>query len=230
MAKPNKRTKKSKKTVGKSVLCEQCGRKFSKPANLKAHIQKEHKGLRWRCPICHEEQVSKFSHERHFKTSHPDETLANPVANMRYSGILDFLPEKAKDSMIADLKKRNTVLEALFQSIRKRLLSKMKENMDLKAKLGFNIEAEKTEYNSMIVSSDTESGNDSNEDLPQEFKTSESESREKEESDDDDEEEIDDDDDEEKIEHLTKYPSQHSDNDPLKHITGSDPGAGTSKQ
>lgn len=219
--------KKIKKTKAKVALCEQCGRKFSKPANLKAHVLKEHKGLRWRCPICHEEQVSKYSHERHYKTSHPGVTLTNPDSNMRYSGILDFMPEKAKDSVISDLKKMNTVLEALYQSMRKKLLGKMKENMHLKAKLGLDIEAEKSEYNSLIGPNDTESS--SGEDLPQEFGCEKSEN---EENDDDAEEEEadDDDDDASKIGISLKYPSRNSDNDPLSHITESDPGASSSKQ
>lgn len=51
---------------------------------------------------------------------------------MRYVGVLDYLPEKAKDSKIENLKERNKILEALVKYYRKRLSNKMKENMKLK--------------------------------------------------------------------------------------------------
>lgn len=203
-----KKTKKDKKSL---ALCEHCGRGFSKTANLNAHVEKVHRGLRWRCPICHEDQVSKFSHERHYKISHPDETLSNPDENMRYSGVYDYLPQKAKDSVIKKLKTRNSILEGMLQTTRKKLLDKMKENMDLKARLGLDIEAEKIEYNAMIEPNDIESSDNK----------SESENNRNEENEDVDEE---------TFECSTIRPNQNSDDDPLKHITESDPGAGPSKQ
>lgn len=163
----NKNPKKSKpkaKPKGKGkpnkVLCEQCGMEFSKSSNLNRHIQKVHKGLRWRCHLCAEEQVSKHSHIRHFNSKHEGELPINIDANQRYATVFIDMPERAKDSIIKDLSARNEVHQVLLKSMRKRLLKTLKENIKLighglKAKLDMDCENDKLEYNNLIGCEDS---------------------------------------------------------------------------
>lgn len=113
-------------------------------------MAKVHRGLRWICPICKDQQVSKHSHIRHYNAMHQDKTPLNPDENMRYMGVFVDLPEIAKDAIIQSLKEKNQVFEVLAKDFRKRLLQKLKENINLKAQLGLNAELEQLEYNNLI--------------------------------------------------------------------------------
>lgn len=124
---------------------------------MKAHLEKVHKGLRWECPICSELQVSKHSHERHYKNKHAGEAPLNADENMRYPNVIDRMPEKTKDKVIKGLKEKNEMLESSVKNIRKTLLAKMKENMDLKMRLELDIEEEKREYNILLEGIENES-------------------------------------------------------------------------
>lgn len=95
------RRKKSQQVVKlpkkESVICEVCGQLFSKQSNLTAHVNKVHKGLRWACPLCKEEQVSYYSHKRHFQLNHPSEPVPTRHENKELiSGNLDQPPEALK--------------------------------------------------------------------------------------------------------------------------------------
>lgn len=141
MAKPKpakRRPKRKVKTKKGSVVCEQCGLQFSKAANLKVHVEKVHKGLRWKCPICSKLQVSKHSHERHYEKNHSRGAPLNADANMRYPNVFDRMPEKTKDEQIKSLTEENRYLETLVKNFRERLLQKMKENWYS----GWNVERE----------------------------------------------------------------------------------------
>lgn len=215
--KSTKTSKKARKiTKESSAVCELCGQKFSKLANLKTHIEKKHKGLRWICPICDAEQVTKFSHVRHYNKVHSDAPPIDADANMRYTDGSDHLPEKAKDSVIQNLQESNKVLKALAVRFRKGLLAKIVEIMDLKAKLHLDIEAEKNEYNTLNGSfeSDSESENSMNSNES----SGKAESLIEDTSDSDDENSV-----------SSKYPESIPSEDPLKHFTESDTGAGSSK-
>lgn len=218
--KKHKRTKKLKKTrkiiKESSTVCEYCGQKCSKPANLKAHIEKKHKGLRWICPICDAEQVTKFSHVRHYNRMHPDELPINVDANMRYTDASDHLPEKAKDLVIQNLQEQNKVLKALAKSFRKSLLKKIEEVMKLKANLNLDIEAEKNEYNTLNGSFESESENSAS--LSEDHENIDNLIEDASKSESDDANFV-----------SSKYPESISNDDPLKHITESDIGAGSSK-
>lgn len=178
----------------KTVLCENCGRSFSKTANLNSHIEKVHKGLRWRCHICGQHQASKHSHMRHYQSQHDNQLPANIDLNQRYAHSFVDLPPQAKDSMIKDLKDKVEVQEVLLKSFRKRLMARLKENIVLKCRLGMDCEIEKLEYNTLCGSGDdsevsVSTGNDS--------------SSEKEGSYDDD------DDDDDKVDQSSHYPDAH---------------------
>lgn len=151
--KPKSKSKsKSKQT--KKVLCEHCGNEFSKKSNLNNHIQKIHKGLRWKCHICKEDQVSKHSHIRHYNARHPGELPLNVDVNQRYVGVYKDMPEKAKDSMIKELTQQIEVQKVLLKSFRKRLLATLKSNITLKSRLEIDCEGDKLEYNNLIGSID----------------------------------------------------------------------------
>lgn len=202
-----KKTKSSKKTKNKEktnkAVCHLCGKVFSKIANVNAHIEKVHKQLRWECPICEKKQVSRYSHIRHYKACHKGETSIDPEENARYSDdhFDEDLPEKAKVAIVEKLKDKNQALEILANEFRERLLNKLEENINLKARLGINAEMEKLEFNNLIGAE----------------KLKEAEQAEVENSDDDDE-----------YQNSTHYPVNSTENDSLKHIKESDPGAGGS--
>lgn len=219
MAKPKssrKNPKRLKKTVktkstAKSVLCEHCGSKFSKTANLNAHIEKKHKGLRWICPVCGDQQVSKHSHIRHYETMHPNEPSVNADANARYIGSFIEYPEKTKDFVIKDLRDKNEVLTTMVKDFRKRLLTKLKEIINLKAKSGLDAATEKNEFNSL--NGGAESQSDDSEISDQEEMADNFEIN----SDDDDENSED-----------TEGTDNTQREDPLNHIAESDAGASSS--
>lgn len=218
--KRKKKSKNAKKAANikkeSASLCQYCGRNFSKASNKQAHIEKDHKGLRWLCAICDKEQVSKHSHLRHYKKCHPGEALVDADANMRYVDGPDQLPEKAKDSVIYNLQEQNKILKTLAMNFRERLLNKIKEIIELKASSGLDIETEKNEYNTLngAVLSDNENSEISNEDSEKVLDDTEVS---KDTSDDDDEQVS------------SKYPDKISSDDPLKHITKSNSGAGSSR-
>lgn len=135
-----KGAKKNKKSVKKKskILCENCGKCFSKVSNLNAHIEKVHKGLRWSCHICGKHQVTKHSHLRHYRSQHNNELPVNIDANQRYANSMIDMPEKAKNSIIKELNNQIKAQKVLLKSFRKRLLIKLKENIELKARLNLN--------------------------------------------------------------------------------------------
>lgn len=151
MTKPNRRPK-SKKGANKKakVLCESCGKHFSKASNLSAHIEKSHKGLRWRCHICGKRQVSKHSHMRHYQSQHNNELPANIDNNQRYADSFIDMPSKAKESVIESLQNQVDVQQVMLKSFRTRLLTRLKEVIQLKGKLNLDCESEKLEYNTLL--------------------------------------------------------------------------------
>lgn len=155
----SKKSKISKKTKP-TVLCEQCGQNFSKVANLNTHIQKVHKGLRWRCHICQKYQVSKHSHVRHYQSKHNGEMPTNVDVNQRFASTVIDMPEKAKDARMQELSERVKIQSVLLKSLRKRLLATLKDNIHLKSSLEMDCEAEKDEYNSLIGGSDDTENSD----------------------------------------------------------------------
>lgn len=211
------KTSKIAKEKNSKALCHLCGKSFVKISNVNAHIEKDHKGLRWICHICNAMQVSKHSHLRHFNVQHKGETNINPDANMRYMD--DSLPEIAKDATIKHLKERNQVLEVLAKYFRKRLVKKLKENIYLKAKLGLNAESEKVEFNSLIEG-ERESSESSEDDEADEFNDLIEGERKSSESSEDENDSV--------PTVSTSYPDNSSQSDSLEHIEESDFGAGGS--
>lgn len=174
-----------------------------------------HRGLRWVCPICDEQQVSKHSHLRHYNAMHQDEAPPNPDENMRYVGVFVDLPAKAKDAVIKSLKERNHVLEVLVKDFRNNLLKKLKENIHLKARLGIHAELEKLEYNNLIGCKESEEIENSIENPEEEMLKLQSI--------------ISDDSDDDNFSNFARYPENKLENDSLKHIKKSDSGASGSK-
>lgn len=215
--KKTEKTVKTKKIEEKNIkksdkaLCHLCGKGFSKSANVNAHIQKDHKGLRWVCPICNQAQVTRYSHKRHLKAKHADVTNINPDSNARFMD--DILPEAAKDAIIANLKERIQSLEVLAKHFRSRLLNKLNENITLKAQLGLETESDKLEYNNLI-GAESESSENSVENSEDEQSVEKLSTN----SGDDDE-----------SNHnptvSTNYPENRLETDSLKHIEESDRGA-----
>lgn len=148
--KGKKKSKSKPKPKRNNVLCEQCGTYFSKPSNLNSHIEKVHKGLRWRCHICNEDQVSKHSHIRHYESKHKGEVPMNVDVNQRYATVFIDMPEKAKDAIIKDLSEQVKVQKVLLKSFRKRLMTTLKENIHLKGKLTIDSEPEQLEYRNLL--------------------------------------------------------------------------------
>lgn len=148
---PNKKSKPNKSAKIKSkVLCEICGKHFSKASNLSTHIEKSHKGLRWRCHICSKRQVSKHSHLRHYKYQHNNELPANIDGNQRYADSTIDMPSKAKDSVIQSLKEQIDVQKVMLVSFRERLLTRLEQVIQLKGELKLDCESEKLEYNTLL--------------------------------------------------------------------------------
>lgn len=169
-----KKIKKSKKKKSK-ILCENCGSYFSKLSNLNTHIEKVHKGLRWRCHICGKHQVSKHSHLRHYNSLHNNELPANINANQRYADTFIDMPEKAKDSIIQELKEQFKVQQVLVKSYRKKLLARLKENIDLKSRLELDCEHDKLEYNTLLGEEDAKGEDDQEEEDQEEGQEEEEE-------------------------------------------------------
>lgn len=151
MTKIKKRSKPKKSAKNKAkVLCETCGKYFSKASNLKTHIEKSHKGLRWRCHICGKRQVSKHSHLRHYKSQHNNELPANINSNQRYADSFIDMPSKAKDSVIQSLKEQIDVQKVMLVSFRERLLTRLEQVIQMKGQLNLDCESEKLEYNTLL--------------------------------------------------------------------------------
>lgn len=150
MVKPKKRVQPKQAANSKKVLCENCGMYFSKKSNLNTHIQKVHKGLRWKCHICGERQVSKHSHIRHYQSKHPNQLPDNINVNQRYASSSIDMPSSAKDEIIEGLQKKVEVQEKLLKSFHNRLTDKLEEIIHLKCRLGINCEDEKVEYNTLL--------------------------------------------------------------------------------
>lgn len=148
-SKDSQKAKKAK-LESETVLCDQCGKYFSKPSNLSAHVKKVHKGLRWICSICNQEQVSKHSHIRHYQTKHPDVEVPNTTENKRYVSFLIDMTDDAKSAQLKKLQDRLNAQEALMKMYRHMLLSSLKKNVILKASLGKNCEKEKERYNFIL--------------------------------------------------------------------------------
>lgn len=219
------KTSKTTKNNKKKALCHLCGKEFSKVANVNAHIKKEHEGLRWVCPICRKTQVSRHSHVRHLSSKHKEIEHTNPDANARYMD--DTLPEAAKDATISNLKERNQVLEVSVKHFRTRLMEKLNENINLKAKLGLDAESDKLEFNNLVRFTKTIRKSESSENSAENSIDEELE-----------EEEMEEEEWEAEAEELeaeestisTQYPENGPENDPLEHIKESDPGASGSRE
>lgn len=161
ISKNTKKGAQSKKNAqSKKVLCEVCGQSFSKTANLNCHIQKDHNGLRWLCHICGSYQVSKHSHLRHYKAKHNNELPPNVDENQRYPNRYVDMPTKAKYSMIARLTKELEEQKVLLKTSQKRLVGKLKENIELKSQLQIDCENDQLELTSL----EAEIGDSQNED------------------------------------------------------------------
>lgn len=131
-------------------LCDQCGIYFSKVSNLNTHVEKVHKGLRWRCHLCGEYQVSKYSHVRHYESKHEGALPSNIDFNQRYANTKIDMSEKAKDALIKDLSEEVKKQRVQMKSLLKKLLVTLKENMELKAQKGIDFENAKQEYNNLL--------------------------------------------------------------------------------
>lgn len=168
------------------AICHLCGKSFSKPANVKTHIQRHHEGQRWKCPICEKTQVSRHSHLRHYASKHKGEPPIDPDANMCYSdGHVDNrLPEQAIRAITTKLEEKSEFWKHTAKEYRKKLLKKSHEIIHLKARYGLDAEQDKQEYNDLIGQNiESENGSVESESVESESENSDESSEDDDESD-----------------------------------------------
>lgn len=108
-----KSRKKNEKKAGGNVEasqrvgCKICKKTFSKVANLNAHIAVKHKGRRFICNVCEEEQTTKASYIRHMERKHPNEETANVKERESYITEKIVMTEAAKDALLERLNKES---------------------------------------------------------------------------------------------------------------------------
>lgn len=97
-----------KATSKNKLICNFCKQKYSKISNLKQHKKNVHFGRAFVCPICKEQQSSKYSHHRHIDRHHPGVEIENIDENESVAKNNEVkLSEKAKDKVIARLTEEN---------------------------------------------------------------------------------------------------------------------------
>lgn len=128
------RKKKEKKKGGNDeasqlVRCKICKKTFSKVANLNAHIAVKHKGRRFICNVCEEEQTTKASHIRHMQRKHPSEEIANVEERESYVTEKIVMTEAAKDALLERLSKQLIKQNAIVAKQQK-IIKKLTEELD----------------------------------------------------------------------------------------------------
>lgn len=106
--KENLRAKSTKRvTVAESSSVHKCSnpkcknlKPFSSLSSLNQHIRIKHKGVRWICPYCQEEQSSKYSQDRHIQRRHTKNHKEDLDQNQFELGHRVKMTEKAKDSFL----------------------------------------------------------------------------------------------------------------------------------
>lgn len=136
------RPKKGKVTA-KRAKCKFCQKLFAKESNLSSHIESAHKGKRWICNLCGDDQASKFSHIRHFQTKHPDEPAPNTDGNEFYLLERVEMTEKSKAILIRSLANTIKAKDEELKIYKENYLNVLKENIVLKERLGLNVDNEK---------------------------------------------------------------------------------------
>lgn len=100
-----------KKVIKIRVPCEFCDKTFSKVANKNHHVKTKHKGRRYICGICkdddekNEKMTSKFAYKRHMKRVHKIRELKNVDEAEHYVADSVEMMESAKDALIIRLQK-----------------------------------------------------------------------------------------------------------------------------
>lgn len=116
------------KSEEKGVRCDICNKSYSKKSNLNAHIAVMHKGRRFICMICEEDQTTKASYVRHMKRKHPDHPIDDVQEKEFYATDKIQMTEAAKDALLErlskELAKKNKII-----SKQKKIIEQLKEEV-----------------------------------------------------------------------------------------------------
>lgn len=86
--------------------CDNCNKVYKSVCALNNHKRIQHGDIRWRCPFCDEDQVSKNKHNLHIQRKHPREWKRNINMSLDQNQIkMNKMTEKAKDSILGNLQK-----------------------------------------------------------------------------------------------------------------------------
>lgn len=115
--------------VSKIVRCQFCNKMFSKVANLNDHIAVKHKGRRFICTICQEEQTTKASHIRHMERRHPDQPVENVREKEFYATNKIEMTEAAKNALLERFSKE-LVNKNKIISKQKKIIAELRDELD----------------------------------------------------------------------------------------------------
>lgn len=111
-----------------------CRKKYKTISSLNNHKRIKHEDIRWKCPFCDEEQVSKDKHSLHIERKHSTECYSN--MNLDKNQIRkNQLTNKAKDAKIADQQKRIDKQLDLITRYKTKLITAKLELRETKKKL-----------------------------------------------------------------------------------------------
>lgn len=134
----NAKSSKSANAENQGVRCEICNKSFSKKANLNVHVAVSHKGRRYICTICEEDQTTKASYLRHMKRRHPEHPVENVSEKECYSEGKIQMTEKAKDALLERLSKELVNKNKTISNQKKTIANLKKEVTELTREIQSN--------------------------------------------------------------------------------------------
>lgn len=84
--------------------CDKCSKAYKTVSALNNHKRIQHCDIRWRCPFCDKDQVSKNKHNLHIQRKHPHEWKPNMSLDQNQIK-MNKMTDKAKDAMLRSLQK-----------------------------------------------------------------------------------------------------------------------------
>lgn len=122
----------------KKIQCNKCS--FTKNSNLQHHQKVAHEGLRWVCPFCEKDQISKFSHERHLASCKQNVKREEVDADCNSVYLKDKVERtpKAATKIIENLRKKNTKKIKLILELKEQLRRSLRVNIALKKILRYD--------------------------------------------------------------------------------------------